>query len=65
VLLSDNRKKTLVDRQGRRSEEQLVKRSWLQLMCCAPVSGREVVAYLGVKEVVKTEVLGRQMKELE
>ena len=65
VLLSDNRKKTPVDRQGRRSEEQLIKRSWLQLMCCVLVSGREVVAYLGMKEVVKTEVLGRQMKELE
>jgi len=65
VLLSDNRKKTPADRQGRRSEEQLVKQPWLQLMCCAPVSSRKMVMYFGVMEVVKTEVLGRQMKELE
>jgi len=31
-------------------------------MCCAPVSGHEVVAYFGVMEVVKTKVLGRQVK---
>ena len=31
-------------------------------MCCAPVSGCEVVAYFGVMEVVKTEILGRQVK---
>jgi len=29
-------------RQGRRGRERLVERPWLQLMCCAPVSGREV-----------------------
>jgi len=34
-----------------------MERPWLQLMCCAPVSGREVVAYFGVREVTKTEVL--------
>jgi len=33
-------------------------------MCCAPVSGREVVAYFRVMEVVKTEVLGRQVEEV-
>ena len=44
VLNSDckTRKKALVDRQERQSREQLVERSWLQLMCCAPVSSREV-----------------------
>jgi len=31
-----------VTRQGRRGRERLVERPWLQLMCCAPVSGREV-----------------------
>jgi len=31
-----------VDYQGRRSGERLIERPWLQLMCCAPVSGREV-----------------------
>ena len=41
-VLSDDRKKALVDCQGRRSREQLIERPWLQLMCCAPVSGREV-----------------------
>ena len=28
--------------QGRRSGERLIERPWLQLMYCAPVSGREV-----------------------
>jgi len=65
VLLSNNRKKTPADRQGRWSGEQLIERPWLQLMCCIPVSGREVVAYFRVMKVVKTEVLGRQMKESE
>jgi len=37
-----------VTRQGRRGGERLIERPWLQLMCCAPVSGREVVAYFGV-----------------
>jgi len=41
-VLSDDRKKTLADCQGRRSGEQLIERPWLQLMCCAPVSGCEV-----------------------
>jgi len=44
VLNSDckTRKKALVDRQGHRNGERLVERPWLQLMCCVPVSGREV-----------------------
>ena len=44
VLNSDHstRKKALVGRQGHRSREQLVEQPWLQLMCCAPVSGHEV-----------------------
>jgi len=54
-----------VTRQGRRGGERLVERPWLQLMCCAPVSGREVVAYFGVREVAKTEVLRRRVKESE
>jgi len=28
--------------QGRWGEERLMERPWLQLMCCAPVSSREV-----------------------
>jgi len=31
-----------VTRQGRRGGERLVEQPWLQLMCCAPVSSREV-----------------------
>jgi len=31
-------------------------------MCCAPVSSHEVIAYFRVMEVVKTKVLGRQVK---
>jgi len=41
-ILSNDKKKTPVDCQGRRSRERLIERPWLQLMCCAPVSGREV-----------------------
>jgi len=41
-VLSDDRKKAPTDCQGRQSGERLVERPWLQLMCCAPVSGREV-----------------------
>jgi len=40
--LSDNRKKVPTTRQGRRGGEQLIERPWLQLICCTPVSGREV-----------------------
>jgi len=64
-VLSDDRKKTPVRSQGRRGRERLMERPWLQLMYCAPVSGREVVAYFGVREVAKTEVLNRQVKESE
>jgi len=41
-ILSDNKKKTPADCQGRRSGERLIERPWLQLMYCVPVSGREV-----------------------
>ena len=41
-ILSDDIKKAPADCQGRRSGERLIERPWLQLMCCALVSGREV-----------------------
>jgi len=41
-VLSDDRKKALVTRQGCQGREQLIERPWLQLMCCTPVSSREV-----------------------
>jgi len=41
-VLSDDRKKAPADCQGHRSRERLVEQPWLQLVCCAPVSGREV-----------------------
>jgi len=31
-----------VTRQGHQGGERLIERPWLQLICCAPVSGREV-----------------------
>jgi len=62
VLLSDGIKKTLADSQGRRSGERLIEQPWLQLMYYAPVSSCEVVAYFRMMEVVKTEVLGRQVE---
>jgi len=64
-VLSDDRKKTPVRSQGRRGGEQLMERPWLQLMCCTLVSSHEVVAYFGVREVAKTEVLNRRVKESE
>jgi len=41
-ILSDDIKKAPADCQGRRGGERLIERPWLQLMCCAPVSSREV-----------------------
>jgi len=41
-VLSDSRKKAPAERQGRQGGERLIEQPWLQLMCCAPVSGREV-----------------------
>jgi len=41
-VLSVDRKKAPVTSQGCRGGERLIERPWLQLMCCAPVSGREV-----------------------
>jgi len=41
-VLSDDKKRTPTTRQGRRGGERLIERPWLQLICCAPVSGREV-----------------------
>jgi len=41
-VLSDDRKKAPVTRQGCWGGERLVERPWLQLMCCTLVSGHEV-----------------------
>jgi len=41
-VLSDGRKKALVEGQRCRGGERLIERPWLQLMCYAPVSSREV-----------------------
>ena len=41
-VLSNDRKKTPADCQGHRSGERLIEQPWLQFICCAPVSGREV-----------------------
>ena len=41
-VLSNDRKKAPADCQECRSKERLVERPWLQLICCAPVSSREV-----------------------
>ena len=48
-ILSDDRKKAPTARQGRQGGERLIERPWLQLMCCALVSGCEVVAYFRVE----------------
>jgi len=41
-VLSDKRKKAPAVKQGHRGGERLIERPWLQLICCAPVSGHEV-----------------------
>ena len=41
-VLSDDRKKALTMRQGRQGKERLIEWPWLQLICCALVSSREV-----------------------
>jgi len=40
-VLSNDRNKAPAMGQGRRGRERLIERPWLQLMCCAPVSGHE------------------------
>jgi len=40
-VLSDDRNKAPAMGQGHRGRERLIERPWLQLMCCAPVSGHE------------------------
>jgi len=57
VLLSNSTKRALVGSQERWSRERLIERPWLQLMCCALVSGRELVAYFGVMEVARIKIL--------
>jgi len=57
VLLSDSTKRTPAGSQEQWSRERLIERPWLQLMCCAPVSGRELVAYFRVMEVIRIKVL--------
>jgi len=41
-VLSGSRKKAPAARQGRQGGGRLIERPWLQLICCAPVSGREI-----------------------
>jgi len=57
VLLSNSTRRTPLGSQEQWSRERLIERPWLQLMCCAPVSGRELVMYFGVMEVVRIKVL--------
>jgi len=57
VLLSDSTSRTPAGSQEQWSGKRLIERPWLQLMCCAPVSGHELVAYFGVMEVIRIKVL--------
>jgi len=41
-VLSDDKKRTPMTRQGHWGGERLIERPWLQPICCAPVSGCEV-----------------------
>jgi len=42
TVLCDDRNKISEMEQGRQGRERLMEQPWLQLMCCALVSGREV-----------------------
>ena len=57
MLLSNSIRKVPADSQVRWSGERLIEQPWLQLMCCTPVSGRGLVMYFRVIEVIKIEVL--------
>jgi len=64
-ILSDDRKKTPVTSQGHREESDLLNDLGFNL-CVAPRSlVMRLVAYFGVREVAKTEVLRNQVKESE
>jgi len=41
-VLNNKRKKAPAARRGCRGGERLIERPWLQLICCAPISSREV-----------------------
>jgi len=41
-VLSDDKKKVPATRQGCRGGERLLERPWLQLICCALVSSRDI-----------------------
>jgi len=51
--------KTLAERNNIEVEYDFNERPWLQLMCCALVSSREVVVYFGVEGSCQKEVLGK------
>jgi len=64
-VLSDDRKKALAERQGRRGGERLLNDLGFNL-CVAPQSPVvRLVAYFGVREVAKTKVLRSRVKESE
>jgi len=64
-ILSDDKKKTPADYQGRRSRERLIERPWLNL-CVAPRSPVvRLVVYFRVVEVIEAEVLSGQVEESE
>jgi len=60
-VLSDGRKKAPVEGQGRRGGERLIGFN-LYIALWSPVM--RLVAYFGVKEVIKTKVLRSRVKEL-
>ena len=64
-VLSNDRKKTPATRQERRGGERLIERPWLQLICCAPVSGREVGCVFQSGKSRQTEVPESRVKESE
>jgi len=48
-MREEPQEKTLAERNNVGVGYDFDERPWLQLMCCTPVSGREVVTYFGVE----------------
>jgi len=49
MMREESQEKTPVERTDIRVGYNFDEQSWLQLMCCTPVSGHEVIVYFGVK----------------
>ena len=59
MMKEEPQEKTPAERNDVGVEYNFNKQSWLQLMCCTLVSGREMVVYFGVEGSRQKEILGK------